>query len=303
MATNDLQALLADGPGFVAVVEHGGFAAAARRLGVAPSVLSRRVSRLERTLSVRLLERNTRALRPTDEGAAVFEHLRRVLEVAEETLALADEGLAEPRGTVRIGAPRELAAEVVHPLLMSFLDRHPDVAVEFAVTDRPIEPIADGLDLMFSITREPVEGLVGRRLRRVRQTLCASPTYLERRGEPDAPEALTRHDCLRLDGGPRQSTWRLRRDGVTTAVTVAGRYSANHAGSRLDAAVRGLGICSVPDFTATAALADGSLREVLPDWEALGSFEGFVQLQYPASPLLPRRTRAVIDHVVEALRD
>ena len=301
MEANDLHVLLADGPGFVAVVEHGSFAAAARRLGITSSVLSRRVSRLERTLSVRLLERNTRSLRPTDEGAAVLERLKRMLDIADETLALAGENLAEPRGTVRIGAPRELAAEVVHPLLLSFIDRHPDVAVDFTVTDRPIEPIADGLDLVLSITREPVEGLVGRRLRRVRQTLCASAAYLARRGEPDAPEALAGHDCLRMDGGARQSTWRLRRGDDVACVTVAGRYSANHAGMRLDAARRGLGICSVPDFTARAMLEAGSLREVLTDWDVLGPFEGFVQLQYPATPLLPRRTRALIDHVLEAL--
>ena len=301
MRRTELQAVLADAPAFVAVVKYKSFAAAARELGVASSVLSRQVTRLERTLSARLLERNTRSLRLTDTGALVLERIERMLGLANEVATLAEAGTLAASGTVRIGAPRALGRQIVHPLLLGFLERHPEVAVEFVVTDRRIDPVPDRLDLVFSITREPVEGLVARRLLRVRQVLCASPAYLAARGTPATPDDLALHDCVRLGDTPQDSSWRLQRGADTVAVGVAGRYSTNHALLRLDAAVRGLGIASLPDFTVRDALHGGLVVPVLPDWHPLGPFEGHVQLQYPASRMMPRRTRALIEHLVAAL--
>ena len=297
----DVRALLADAPGFLGVVEHGSFAAAGRRLGLSPSVLSRQVSRLERTLGVRLLERNTRGLRLTEDGASVRRRLQDVFALTEELAGFVESSATTASGTVRLGASRDLAIGLLEPVTAALLDALPDVHLELVVSDARLDPVADGLDLVLSVTGAPVEGLVARRLRRVRHVLCASPAYLARRGEPGSPADLADHECIRGAEGGRETVWHLACATAEARVAIAGRYGVDHAEMRLRAALAGRGVASVPDFVAAPALARGEAVRVLPRWHRADAAERHVQLQYPSSRLLPRRTRAVIEGLERAL--
>ena len=303
MRTNETERLvLADLPAFVEVVERGGFAAASRTLGVTPSVLSRQVSRLERTLAVRLLERDTRRLRPTDAGLSVLERCRAIRSLAADAIGVAESHAAVPAGTIRLGAPRALGHLMLHPLLPSFLERWPRIDVCLRLSDRPMEPIADGLDLVITLTDAPLEGLVARRLGRASLILCASPDYLAREGAPAEPADLARHRCVALGDGPRERTWRFRDgEGVESVVRVGGRYAVDHAGVRLDAARRGLGIACLSDFVAREAIAAGELVRVLAGHEVLGPWRGDILAQYPSARRQPPRLRALLDHLAEGL--
>ena len=301
MRTNDLHKLLVDAPAFVAVAEHGSFAAAARHLGLTPSVLSRRVSRLERRLAVRLLERSTRALRLTECGAETLERFRRMLVLAGEVAGLAEATAGVPRGTVRLGAPRALGRHVVHPLLPGFLERFAEVRLQLVLSDRALDPVVDDLDLVLSITERPDSELVARRLMAVEQVLVASPAYLDARGAPGEPDELAGHRCLYLAETRDDSLWRLRRGDDACAVRVDGPYGVNSAAMRLDLAARHLGIARVPDFTARAALDAGALVQVLPGWLLDGPYRGHVHLQYSRTRYVPLGARRLIEHLSEAL--
>ena len=304
MRTNETERLLlADMPALVEVVERGGFAAASRSLGVTPSVLSRQVSRLERTLAVRLLERDTRRLRPTDAGLAVLERCRAIRALAADAIGVAESHAMVPAGTIRLGAPRALGAVLLHPLLPEFLERWPGIDVRFRLSDRRLEPIADGLDLVVTLTDAPLEGLVVRRLGSVRLVLCASPRYLARAGVPSGPEDLAGHRCITLGDAPHERLWRFREPGGTgeRVVRVSGRYSADHAGVRLDAARRGLGIAPLSDFVAREPLASAELVEVLAGHELLGPWRGDIVAQYPSARRQPPRLRALLDHLAARL--
>ena len=303
MRTNETERLLlADMPAFVEVVERGGFAAASRSLGVTASVLSRQVTRLERTLAVRLLERDTRRLRPTDAGLEVLERCRAIRSLAADAIGLAEVHASVPAGTIRLGAPRALGHLLLHPLLPEFLERWPEIDLRVRLSDRRLEPIAEGLDLVVSLTDEPAEGLVARRLGTVRLVLCASPAYLARAGVPTGPPELARHRCIALGDAPHETTWRFRGpDGIVRAVRVGGRYAADHAGVRLDAARRGLGIATLSDFVAREELASGGLVEVLAGHEMLGPWRGDIVAQYPSARRQPPRLRALVDHLARRL--
>ena len=184
----------------------------------------------------------------------------------------------------------------------ALLDELPELSLELVVDDRPLDPVADGLDLVLSVTGAPVEGIVARRLRRVRSVLCASPAYLSRRGAPSAPEELETHECIRRSEGERDSLWRLESDAHgALEVRVGGRYSVDRAGLRLDSALAGRGIAAVPDFVAAPEIETGRAALVLPGWRPAAAAAEHVQLQYPATRLLPRRTRAVIERLTAAL--
>lgn len=301
MGMNRINGLLTDMSVFVRVVESGSFSAAARALGMTPSAVSRQVSRLERALSSKLLERNTRNLRLTEFGAQAFERCQRMLASATEVLELAEITSLIPTGMLRVSSPKAFGKQVLHPLIPEFLERFPDVDIQLMISDKRLDPIADQLDLIISITDAPIEGLVARRLTRVHPFLCASPAYLAAHGTPEAPADLTGHNCIFSGESATESTWHFVRDNVDASVQVRSRYSVNHTEVRLDCAARNLGITCLPDFTARDAIERGVLVQVLPDWQFLGTNQGWAYLQFPASKYLPPKTRAFIDYLIDKL--
>ena len=303
MTEPDLLPLLPDLATFARVVEAGNFSLAARQLGTAPSTVSRTVQRLEAALATRLLERTTRRVRVTEAGAQVARHAREMLGAAADALDAAGETRREPQGLVSLSAPTEFAQAVVHPLVPSFLAAWPQVQLRLVASDRALDPVADGLDLVLRLTDRPPPHLAGRPVGSATWRLCASPAYLQAHGVPQSPDELAAHDCLTLGETPQDRRWRLlAADGSRSTVEVRGRYSVNHAVARHDAALQSLGIATLPDFIAAQALRRGALRPVLPDWTHDDhAYAGTVWLLYPPNRFLPPKLRVLIDHLAAHL--
>ena len=304
MNPNELFALLPDMATFARVVDAGNFSEAARQLGSTPSTVSRQIKRLEEALGTRLLERSTRSVRVTDSGAQVYRYCRDMVGAASGAVDVAGQVVGEPRGKVSVSAPVAFAKSVIHPLIPGFLRSLPDVDVQLVFADREVDPLRDDVDMVIRLTRSPPLGLAARRLGTVKWLLCASPAYLKVRGTPVVPRDLSRHDCLYLGETVDDNRWHFRRGTETQSLEVRGRYIANHAGARLEAALQDLGIAGLPDFAAAEALQQGSLVQVLADWEfEARSYMGPVWLLYPPNRFLPSKVRALIDYLASHLHD
>lgn len=308
-----LYALLPELAVFARVVETGNFSVAARQLGSTPSTISRQIKRLEESLSTRLLERTTRELRVTESGDQVYRYSRDIVSSALSALDAAGSLAETPRGRVSLSAPTAFAKTVIDPLVPDFLRIYRDVDLRLFFTDEDVEPVTGDLDLVIRLTNAPPPGLAGRPLGTVRWMLCASADYLRERSTPQHPQNLVAHDCICLGEKPDDNRWRFRRKGAHTQnaaqaenqlVEVRGRYTANHAGARIDAAKADLGIAILPAFSAQAAVADGSLIEVLQDWEFdAQAYIGGIWLLYPPNRFLPPKVRVLIDYLVARLGD
>lgn len=301
MGTNTFLKVLPEMVAFLRVAELGSFSAAAHQLGTTPSAVSRQVSRLENQLGAQLLQRTTRRLRLTEAGSAAFDRCRVLARAAQEVMQVAQSTAGVPRGRLCISAPKAFARHVLHSLLLRFLAQWPEVDVHLMATDHDLDPVADGVDLVIRVTRHPPEGLAARRLMRVQQVLCASPSYLAATPAIAHPLDLLMHNCLTLGEAAHDRRWRFRQADAEVEVEVNGRYSVNHSALRLDAVVAGMGLCTVPDYVARAALDDGTVVQVLPGWDFLGNYGGDVYALYPPSRFLPTSMRALIDHLVAAM--
>jgi len=301
MRTNQFLHLLAEMATFVRVVDCGSFSAAAAELGMTPSAVSRHITRLERALALRLLERTTRKLRLSEAGAEAYRRCAEMVRAARATMALSGELIAQPQGLLRVSMPKAFGRVVLSPLMPAFLRAYPDVTLQLIVNDRSIDPIRDQVDLVISITERPVEGLAARPLMAVPQVLCASPAYLAERGTPRVPQDLAGHSCLSLGADANDHQWRFRRAGQRASVSVAGRLVVNHSEMRLDGVLQHLGIGCLPQFTARQALADGRVVAVLPDWEFVAAYQGTAYIQYLPTPYLAPTMRVFIDYLVQQL--
>lgn len=287
---------------FVRVVECGSFTIAARELGMTPSAASRQVTRLEKALRMRLLERTTRKLKLSEPGVEAFRHCRDMLSAAHDAVGVADRFMEAPHGLVRVSVPKAFGRVVIQPLIPSFLEQYPAVDLQLLVTDRDVDLIDDCVDIAIRVTDTPAPGLVARPLTEVRHVLCATPTYLAAHGVPTHPDDLATHDCLYLGEHPGDNLWHFRRGDDSTTVPVRGRYVVNHSEMRLEGILHHLGIGCLPYFTARAALGDGRVVQVIENWQFIAPYQGTAFALYAPNRFLPPKFRVFIDHLVENLR-
>ena len=286
---------------FVKVVEAGSFSAAARQLGSSPSAVSRSIARLEKALAIRLLQRTTRKLRLSDAGEEVFRRCREMAGAAQAVMDLSGRFTREAEGLIRVSVPKAVGRYVIHPHMPEFLRRYPKVDVQLILEDRYVDLIDDNVDLSIRITDEPPPGLVGRELFPIEHLLCATPQYLAEQGVPQQPEDLREHSCIVLGETPADARWKFRQGSKSVTVGVRGRYAANHTGVRLDAVLQGIGIGSLPYFTARQALEEGRVIQVLPEWDFIASYHGGVWLLQTPTRYLQPKLRVFIDFLVERM--
>ena len=295
------QSLLAEMVMFVKVVEAGSFSEAARQLGTSPSAVSRSISRLEKALAIRLLQRTTRKLRLSDGGEEVFKRCREVAGAAQSVMDLSGRFTQDAEGLVRVSVPKAVGRYVIHPHMPEFLRRYPNVDVQLILEDRHVDLIDDNVDLSICITDQPPPGLVGRQLFPIEHLLRATPAYLAEHGVPERPEDLRDHSCIYLGETPADARWKFRQGARSVTVGVTGRYAANHTGVRLDAVLQHIGIGSLPYFTARQALEQGLIVQVLAQWSFIASYHGGAWLLHTPSRYLPPKLRVFIDFLVERL--
>lgn len=281
---------------FAAAVEHGGFAAAARELGIPKSTLSKRLAVLEASLGARLVHRTSRSFTLTDLGREVHEHARAArieLDAAEQIVR---RRMAEPAGTVRITASVPDAQDLLARLLPGVAQAYPALRIDLDVTDRFVDLVEEGYDLALRSHFSPLpdSGLVQRALQSQEVVLVASPGYLSAQGEPATPGDLARHDGLLV--ASRRPSWRLSGpQGEEAEVVPHARMAANESGVLLSAASAGVGIACLPVRMCEAAFGSGALRRVLPGWTA-GTVTTSVVMPHRRG-LLPA-VRAVVEALV-----
>lgn len=285
---------------FQRVVDEGGFAAAARALDMSPAVVTRLVADLEEHLGTRLLHRTTRRQSLTDAGEAYLERVRPLLQDLDEADALVSSRTRELAGVLRILAPPVLATHVLAPLVAGFHERYPSVQLDIEV-DNHREPPIENFDITLMGTSADFDAnVIARKVNETEAILVASPTYLARRGVPQTPDDLLRHDCLRLKPESlRQRQWvlfRSDRDDQRVALDVQPVLWANHTDTLIRAAVDGAGISATAVELAAPHLASGALMRVLSPWIS-GRYTLYAAL--PSRKFLPQRTRVFLDYLTE----
>jgi len=277
---------------FVAVADAEGFAPAAARLSMSPSVVTRLVARLEDQLGIRLLQRTTRSVTLTDAGARYLERARRILadvDDAEES-ALAERG--RPTGRLVVTAPAMFGRLHVSPVMCRYLAANPDVIGELSLSDRIVNLVEDGIDLAVRIGRLADSSSIARKAGETRRVVVASPGYLARRGEPASPLELAAHQTIQFTPLAPLAEWLFMREGRELRVATSSHYVTNSADAALWHTERDGGLTLVLSYQVADAVKDGRLRIVLADFEPPVLPIHFV---YPTSRLLSAKVRSFID--------
>jgi DNA-binding transcriptional LysR family regulator len=284
---------------FVQVVRARSFAEAARRLGVPPNTLSRRVRQLEAGLDTRLMQRSTRKLTLTAAGSAFFERCAPAVDgVLDAGKDLAG-GSQIASGTVRIAAPADFLDFFKIEWVMQFLAQHPKVHLDFVLNDARADLIDEAIDVAFRGGPVSDQQLVYRRLMTQSFQLVASPAYLQTHGTPATLRDLGRHDCLTASGRPGQVTWTLHGPGGREEVKVSGRVRANSARILLRSCLVGLGVALLPGVLVDAHIHAGRLVPVLPNY---GSEGANLNVILPSRQQIPAAVSAFVEFAADKLQ-
>ena len=251
---------------FARVLQHGSFSEAARRTGTPVSTLSRKVSALERQLGVRLLERTTRAVNPTDSGREYYGYCEQILDALLGAQAALEKRQVEVTGTLRLAAPPSLSDVLLIPLIDGFLRRYSKVAVKVLVTDQHLDLVQDEVDISLRVGPQPASSLVLRRLLRYRHILVAAPAYVAGAEAIDEPADLTRHRLLGFTKWFGETTWELSNGSRTERVPARLSLGINDYAGVIRAAVAGMGVAEIPSIMCQRELSQGHLVSVLVDW-------------------------------------
>lgn len=281
---------------FARVVEYGSFTKAATRLQTAKSSVSDAIRGLEERLGVRLLERTTRRVRPTEAGERLYARCRRLLDEAQDARAEARAAQAAPSGRLRVAVPDGFGERYLVPDLGAFLARFPAVAVDLVSGTAHTRLVEDAFDLAIRVTEAPDPGLVVRRIGTSGVIIVASPAYLAARGVPETPRDVARHTCVAIAPPvPWNERWRIGEETVSVRPAVV----LNTGEALRAAALNGLGLVALPDWIVPDVLATGQLVRLFPTHAAPAS--GIYSV-YPTHRLLAPLVRLFVDHVVAGLR-
>jgi len=290
------------------LAEQGSYTAAAARLGVSKAAMSQRIAELERVAGVALVQRTTRSVRLTEAGQRLVDQTRAAFEQISQSFAQVRDLAGAPQGLLRVTAPVALARQQIVPLLPDFLRQYPQVRIGLNLSDRLSSLATEGFDLAIRHTAHPPDTHVAVALCATRSVLVASRAYLRRAGMPVQPTDLAAHNCLHYPRPQERPAWTLEQRGAGGAreqvtVPVTGSLAANNSEALRDAALAGLGIALLPDFSAQAALQAGKLVEVLPGWVPVGSFAERIYAIRPYTAHVPRAVAALVAHLRQRLAD
>jgi DNA-binding transcriptional LysR family regulator len=282
---------------FSRVVAAGSLSAAARELGLSPAVISRRLAALESRLGVRLINRTTRSLHLTDEGANYYDTCARLLSEIEEADAAVSAGRVEPQGPLKVALPASFGHQHIAPLIPQFAARFPKVQLALSLSDRNVNVIEEGFDLAIRIADLADSSLAARKLAPNRRVVCASPEYLRRHGMPRAPQDLVGHNCLTTNDFAMNWEYKGPR-GEPGIIRVSGRYACDNWEVLREWALAGLGVALKSTWDVRRHLEDGSLVALCPGY----TFDTDVAIYavYPHRRFLPAKTRALIEFLADS---
>ena len=293
---------LANLESFIRSAECGSFSAAARRLGVTPAAVSRNVAMLERNLGVRLFQRSSRSLTLTEDGERFLASVSGGVESIQSAIAGVTTHAGKPVGVLKVSMPLTFGLDHVLPLLPDFIQRHPDVEVDWSFENRRVDLIGEGFDAAIGGGMELAPGVVAQRLAPLHVIAVASPDYLQGRPPPQEPHELAKLDgvSMRSAHTGRLRVWRMRnREGVEATLEHKARVVADDPEAICRAALMGLGVAMIAVPYVQRHLESGALQRVLPEWHAdLGA----ISIYFASQKMLPAKTRAFVDHVTNAFR-
>ncbi|MFT3799924.1 MAG: LysR family transcriptional regulator [Burkholderiaceae bacterium] len=295
------------------LAEQGSFTAAAARLRISKAAMSQRIAELEQAAGVQLVQRTTRSMRLTEAGRSLVDELSGSFEHIAASFTGLGAASAAPRGLVRVTTAVALGRQQIVPRIAEFLRAYPGIRIELDLSDRIRILSRDGFDLAIRHSAMVPDTHVALELCRSETLLVAHPGYLKRRGAPRQPEDLAAHDCLFYPRGERRVEWRLQpanaggrgkaaaREPAARTVAVSGSFAANNSEALRDAALAGLGIAMLPDFSAQQALRGRELVVVLPGWRPVDAFADRIFAVRPYSPHVPKAVSVFVAYLRERL--
>lgn len=285
---------------FSAVVETNSFSAAGRRLRLSRSVVSRHIEGLEAELGTRLINRTTRRLSLTDAGRKYYEGTQQILQEIDKLHRSLVESQKTLRGKIRVSAPIHFGEHKVLPIVMAFLAKFPEIDVELNLSNRRVDIIAEGMDLVVRTAAElPDSSFITRRISTNRFVLCASPDYCKAHGTPTTPEALVSHSCIASILLEADLKWTfVSPEGTVQTIAVTPRLTVNSSSAQLRAVKSGAGVALLPEHLVEQALHRNELVRLLPEFE----HETYsIYVVYPHKDLMPARTRKFLDFLVKEI--
>lgn len=287
---------------FAAVVERGGFSAAAKLFGMTPSAVSKLVTRLEARLGARLINRSTRKLQLTAEGQAFHQRCVTILSDIAEAECEAAAGRA-PRGRVRVNANVAFGNQVLLPLVPAFLAEHPELSVDLVFTDQVVDLIEERADIAIRVAPGPLRGnqLMARKIGESGVAVVASPDYLARHGEPKTPSDLTKHNLIGFNFARSVEGWPFRVDGTLISIAAVGNTQVGDGEIARQLAVAGVGLARLGRFHTQAEVAAGRLVTVLEDFNP-GDIEVIHAVYLGQGGFVPARMRAFIDFLARNVK-
>ena len=282
---------------FVDVISRGSLSAAARAEGIAPAMIGRRLDALEERLGVKLLQRTTRKIALTNEGAAFLESCQRILLDLENAETQVSERSARPSGHLIISAPAGFGRQHVAPLIPSFLTEYRDVSVTLNLNDRVVDLIGEGVDVAIRIADLADSNLIGVKLADNKRVVVAAPEYIKKFGTPHSLDELSQHHCLTISSEGSQRGWTFRQNGKNVVLKVQGNMACNDGAVLHDWAVQGRGLAWRSIWEVGGEIESGKLVTVLEEFAAPGNdiYAVFAQRQH-----LPLRVRALVDFLRRA---
>lgn len=280
---------------FVQVFDAGGFSSAARQHGRSKALLSKYVTDLEDYLGVRLMNRTTRKLSLTEAGEAYYREASQLLQQLDDLDATISDQTAEPRGLLRVSAPRNLGETTLAPAIFAFIARNPLMSVDLRLEDRYVDLVEESVDVALRISTLADSSLIARKISDMKHVICGAPSLVQRVGLPTSGEALRNMPCILDTNMPSHSSWRFIEDGKPVSVHVSGPARVNSPVAAMQAALAGLGFAVLPTYLADPHIAEGQLVRVLEDRMPEGPS---LQAVYPHRRHLAGKVRALIDHLV-----
>lgn len=285
---------------FVQVVEAGSFSEAARQLMMTPSTVSKLIQRLEARLGIRLVERSTRRLLLTDEGAFYYERSQRLLADLDETEQQIAQGGAAPEGLIRVSSSVSFGTAALEPILPAFFEAYPKIVIDLSLSDEVVDLYLERTDVAIRVGRLPDSNLVARKIGTTKRRIVASPAYLARWGVPKTPEDLLRHNCLGFNFRRANPVWPMREGGRIVERMLSGSLLTNNGETIRRMAMAGVGIGRIADYHVRGPIARGELVEVLADSAIAEADE--IHALYRGAQHLPARVRAFLDFAVPRLQ-
>jgi LysR family transcriptional regulator for bpeEF and oprC len=287
---------------FVRVVDTGSFTRAADNLQLPKATVSKLIHSLETTLSAKLLNRTTRQVSVTADGAAYYERCLDILADVRDAEDSLSKTRISPSGRLRVDVPTGIGNNLIVPALPDFFERYPDIVLELGCGDRPVDLIEEGVDCAVRGGQLPDSSLIARRIGSLHFLTCAAPSYLAIHGRPTHPHELVRHQCVNYFSSKtgKMFEWDFAQGEERIQVRFPGRIAVNDSSAYLSAALAGMGIAQLPLFAAKPYLASGRLEWVLQDWcvDALP-----LHVVYPQNRHLSAKVRAFVEWVAELFSD